>query len=291
MLKRIGMIALLFSSSAHAQVMWTACGDNNPGYAGNGMVVYIKVNPQAMQSLSNPATVLDLLAKYQGGIREMMIQKCTGTKITDNSSGVTKLKILNPAGSSIKAMLGPQSPQAWVTAMWDPRSNQWQLDTRGLQQAMAEETRQQAAAVQQQQSQKVLEDKKAAAISACGADPSLSGGPWFSSTYKIAAQDAVRLVIQYPSNNYICVKTVEYLSAAESSTSASIARTSFVAISTSVISTPLILRHALDAPHKGGPDLSCDRKLACSPTSPRSYQVGKHRPISRDRGGRRLEYS
>ena len=45
-------------------------------------------------------------------------------------------------------------------------------------------------------------------------------------------------------------------------------------------STPL--RHALDAPHDGCPDLSQDRKLACSPTSPRSYEVGKHRPISRD---------
>ena len=43
-----------------------------------------------------------------------------------------------------------------------------------------------------------------------------------------------------------------------------------------------ILRHALDAPHEGCPDLSQDRKPACSPTSARPYQVGKHRPISRD---------
>jgi hypothetical protein len=107
MLRGIGVIAFLFSSSAYAQVMWTACGDNNPVYAGKGMAVYIKVNSQAKQSLSNPATVLDMLAKYQGGVREMMIQRCTGTKITDNSSGVTQLKILNPAGSSIKAIFGP----------------------------------------------------------------------------------------------------------------------------------------------------------------------------------------
>ena len=43
-----------------------------------------------------------------------------------------------------------------------------------------------------------------------------------------------------------------------------------------------ILRHTLDAPHKGCPDLSQDRQLACSPTSSRSYEIGKHRPISRD---------
>jgi integrase len=40
--------------------------------------------------------------------------------------------------------------------------------------------------------------------------------------------------------------------------------------------------HALNAPHEGCPDLSQDRKLACSPTSPRSYQIGEHRPVSRD---------
>ena len=43
-----------------------------------------------------------------------------------------------------------------------------------------------------------------------------------------------------------------------------------------------VLRHALDAPHQGCPDLSEDRQPACSPTSPRTHQVGKHRPISRN---------
>ena len=43
-----------------------------------------------------------------------------------------------------------------------------------------------------------------------------------------------------------------------------------------------ILRHAFDAPHEGRPDLSQNRQPARSPTPPRSYQVGEHRPISRD---------
>jgi hypothetical protein len=47
-----------------------------------------------------------------------------------------------------------------------------------------------------------------AALADCGASPKLSGGPWLSSTYSVAAKDLAR------SERYLCIKSVEYISAA-----------------------------------------------------------------------------
>ena len=53
MLKGIGILALLFSSSVQVQVMWTAYGDNNPYVADNGMVVYRDGRPVTVSSIAN----------------------------------------------------------------------------------------------------------------------------------------------------------------------------------------------------------------------------------------------
>ena len=43
----------------------------------------------------------------------------------------------------------------------------------------------------------------------CGASPVISGGPWFSSTYKVGADDQASRMIN--SGQFICVKKIEYV--------------------------------------------------------------------------------
>jgi hypothetical protein len=85
----------------------------------------------------------------------------------------------------------------------------------------------------QQAEQKKLEDKRAVALKACGSAPSISGGPWFSSTYKIGATDAAQQALDQcqnfycPVNTYLCVKNVEYLGPAVNPMGGNAARARF----------------------------------------------------------------
>lgn len=72
-----------------------------------------------------------------------------------------------------------------------------------------------------------MEKKKQAALADCGPTPKISGGPWFSSTYSIAAVDTAR---NYK-NAFLCVKTVQYISAAPNPFGGKAARAEFIGYS------------------------------------------------------------
>jgi hypothetical protein len=71
-----------------------------------------------------------------------------------------------------------------------------------------------------------MERKKGTAVADCGNSPAMSGGPWFSSTYKIAAQDEAQRAIA--GGAFVCVKQIEYVSAAPNPFGGSAARARFV---------------------------------------------------------------
>jgi hypothetical protein len=75
--------------------------------------------------------------------------------------------------------------------------------------------------IEQENEIRAVEKQKSAALADCGAEPSISGGPWFSSTYKVAARDAAR-------HGFLCVKTIEYVSAAPNPFGGNAARARFV---------------------------------------------------------------
>jgi hypothetical protein len=83
-------------------------------------------------------------------------------------------------------------------------------------QRQAAETQRQAAAEAQKKAAAELERRKLAALADCGTSPKLSDGPWFSSTYKVAAQDAARKAVSGGDfgPSFLCVKSVEYISPA-----------------------------------------------------------------------------
>jgi len=83
------------------------------------------------------------------------------------------------------------------------------------------EKRQRAAEIEHENKLHAVEKQKSAALADCGAEPVVSGGPWFSSTYKVAARDAAR-------HGFLCVKTIEYISAAPNPFGGNAARARFV---------------------------------------------------------------
>jgi hypothetical protein len=72
------------------------------------------------------------------------------------------------------------------------------------------------------------EKKKQAALADCGTAPQISGGPWFSSTYSIAAGEAVR---NYYPSQFLCVKTIKYRSDAPNPFGGKAARAEFIGYS------------------------------------------------------------
>jgi hypothetical protein len=66
-----------------------------------------------------------------------------------------------------------------------------------------------------------LENAKQLALNDCQGGPKLSGGPWFSSTYRVAANDEIK------NAGFFCVKSVEYISAAPNPFGGNAARARF----------------------------------------------------------------
>jgi uncharacterized protein DUF4189 len=72
------------------------------------------------------------------------------------------------------------------------------------------------------------EQRKAIAEKDCPREPSILGGPWFSSTYRIGALDAARNAVSADFDRVFCVKSVEYLSDAPNPFGGKAARARFI---------------------------------------------------------------
>lgn len=70
-----------------------------------------------------------------------------------------------------------------------------------------------------------LEEAKAAARQSCGATPQVTGGPWFSSTYKVGALDEASR--QVNSSEFFCIIKIEYISPAVNPMGGHAARANF----------------------------------------------------------------
>lgn len=93
------------------------------------------------------------------------------------------------------------------TGRWEVSSNLAMFAKRE-ENAKAADNARKAAEEQRIRREQERKQRKLAALQQCGPEPKISGGPWFSSTYKVAARDAAR------HSEFVCVSSVEYLSAA-----------------------------------------------------------------------------
>jgi hypothetical protein len=114
-----------------------------------------------------------------------------------------------------------------IDAWWFRGDNQWRITNNvntlisQEQQRIAAQKQREEEAKQAQLAADTKERVKQAALADCGPAPNISGGPWFSSTYKTAATDAAR------NSQSLCVKTVEYIGAAVNPFGGNAARAKF----------------------------------------------------------------
>jgi hypothetical protein len=78
-----------------------------------------------------------------------------------------------------------------------------------------------------QQAADEVNARRQAALADCGSSPSISGGPWFSSTYKLAVEGAVTDTIHGMFPSFVCVKSVEYVGPAPNPFGGNAARAKF----------------------------------------------------------------
>jgi hypothetical protein len=91
----------------------------------------------------------------------------------------------------------------------------------GIQSVHEGQERQRQADAQRKAEEEAKQARRTAALADCGATLQISGGPWFSSTYKTAATDASH------NERFLCVKTVEYIGAAVNPFGGNAARAKF----------------------------------------------------------------
>ena len=115
-----------------------------------------------------------------------------------------------------------------VDAWWYRTDGQWRIGQNMFAQLTSQENQRIANQHQQEEAEKqaqlaaqAKEKIKQTALADCGPQPAVSGGPWFSSTYKVAAADAAR------ADGLLCTKTVEYIGPAVNPFGGNAARAKF----------------------------------------------------------------
>jgi hypothetical protein len=128
---------------------------------------------------------------------------------------------------------GVQLVKAWfyrVDGQWRIVNNSvaqfvQQQDARNAQIAAQQQAAREAQ-LRQQAEAAAREKRRQAALADCGSEATFSGGPWFSSTYKMAATDMGRR--RPPDGRFLCVKTIEYIGAAVNPFGGNAARAKFI---------------------------------------------------------------
>jgi hypothetical protein len=152
----------------------------------------------------------------------------------DFSGGIKAVRAASVAINTPKPF-GTQQNDWSVVAVWDRAEAKWHTKwdrtaqvirdydvQTALQAARGKQAAEQAQRIEEEARQK--EKSKQSALADCGANPVIIGGPWFSSTYKIGAEDEVRRRV---GEEFLCVKSVEYVSPAVNPAGGQAARATF----------------------------------------------------------------
>jgi hypothetical protein len=221
-LAAIGILLLAGTSTgAHAQGSAIFPAQISPPMACNGgpdyfvtgvghqtPTVAVRAGVQSARPLADQNTLISLLNQAAG----IGVAKC-------------------PANPIVEVFI--DKPGMPMVAAWMNRADgQWHIVRNGIAQAVQQEdANDRAAAARAEQERQAAADaaaavqRKQAAIADCGAEPTFSGGPWFSSTYKTAAIDMGRR--PPPDGRFLCVKTIEYIGAAVNPFGGNAARAKF----------------------------------------------------------------
>lgn len=122
------------------------------------------------------------------------------------------VEVKSPRGPTVLRAEWPSETRT-MRVTWDNRVNASRLENQ-------ERASEDAARAESDANDK----RRQVAIADCGNGPKFSGGPWFSSTYSVAANDEARRAQQ---SEYFCLKAIEYVSAAPNPFGGNAARVRF----------------------------------------------------------------
>src|SRR4029077_5696600 len=149
----------------------------------------------------------DLLMKVLNAARDNVFAYCAQERL--------KFPNMKTAVVAAVGVGAHNTPLQVISAWWYNGDAQWRITENMVAQLINQENQKIAAQRQQEEAAKqaqleaqAKEKIRQAALADCGPQPTISGGPWFSSTYKTAALDASR------NGRFLCTKTIEYVSAA-----------------------------------------------------------------------------
>lgn len=193
------------------------------GYGPSIMDVGVLFPSQDRPRLADNTYTQDLLET----IRRTAIERCATTPLPRDQSS-------NPPPTKISIVVGASRDFGWyagntqniyVMARFDLASQRWEsidnVAARGIAREKRESETRAAEERKKAEEAEALVKRKEVATKDCGARPVLSGGPWFSSTYSVAAMDETQR------GNFFCIKTVEYVSAAPNPFGGNAARARF----------------------------------------------------------------
>ncbi len=118
------------------------------------------------------------------------------------------------------------NPRHW-TIVKDNVLAEIQREDARIAREQAEQERMQRTAQAQRAAADTAEQRKHIALADCGPAPSVSGGPWFSSTYKAAVRNEIVNITRGIDRSFFCIKSVEYLGAAPNPFGGNAARAKF----------------------------------------------------------------
>jgi len=106
-------------------------------------------------------------------------------------------------------VVAPNTGRYVAAGTWNKNESRWTTIVNNVSVLIDEENKLIAVKREAEEKKRVeaelSEQQKKSALAYCGAEPAISGGPWFSSTYKVAARDEAK-------RGFFCVKTIEYVS-------------------------------------------------------------------------------
>jgi hypothetical protein len=148
--------------------------------------------------------------------------RCRSVKFPGSSIGLFEIFVDSPKGSQVLVISRQNMDPIRVSL--DRRNDVARDEKLQADREVANANRAAADAARKAAALEDLEKQRKAATSDCGTDIKLSGGPWFSSTYAIAAKDEAK-------RGFFCVKSIEYVSEAVNPFGGKAARARFIGYS------------------------------------------------------------
>jgi hypothetical protein len=222
---RRGVVAVLFAVAAVANassVIAQAYTSSSNAACNNGFAVM--GGPFSLFGMVKGINVPEWRRLTNGAFRNQILEQALREGLSACPNVRAGQIVVYGGGQQLIVAWTMLSPINWVIAKDNIQAAIQSEDARIAREGAEREQRERDAQARKAEAE-AKEARRLAALADCGQGPKLLGGPWFSSTYKVAANDETRRI------GMLCVRSVEYVSAAPNPFGGNAARARFTGYS------------------------------------------------------------